>query len=88
MIKVTIGKSEDYTTEPLIDYYCFLKNYQIICCNLSKQKQLDADTSSIQQTEFYGKLEANSQVGTVLRKIKGNCFRILQRNSKRFVKNI
>ena len=47
-------------------YYYFLKHYQIICCDLSKQTILDAGPRAIQQIEFYGKLETNSKVCTVL----------------------
>ena len=37
---------------------------------LSIQKELDADPRAIQQIEFYGRLETNSQVCTVLEKSK------------------
>ena len=40
----------------------------MIAIDLSKQKELDADPRAIQQIEFYGKLETNSQVCTVLEK--------------------
>ena len=56
LIKITTGKSEDYTTGSLMDYHYFLKHYHLIACDLSKQKELDADPRSIQQVEFYGKL--------------------------------
>ena len=69
-IKITTGKSEDYTTGSLIYSYYFLKNYQIICCDLSKQTIFDADPRAIQQIEFYGNLETISQVCTVLKKSK------------------
>ena len=36
--------------------------------DLSKQKQLDADSRAIQQIEFHGVLKTNSQVCTVLEK--------------------
>ena len=54
----------------MLDYQYFRNHYQLIFCNLSKQKELDADPRAIQQIEFYGKLEANSQVCTVLEKSK------------------
>ena len=38
--------------------------------DLSKQKELDADSRAIQQIEFYGMLKTNSQVCTVLEKSK------------------
>ena len=60
--KIATGKGDDYTTECLLDYQYFK--------DLSKQKELDADPRAIQQIEFYGKLETNSQVCTVLEKSK------------------
>ena len=49
---------------------------------------MDADSRAIQQIEFYGMLKTNSQVCTVLEKIKGSDARILQRNSKSSMNNI
>ena len=49
----------------LLDYQYFKDHYQLIAVDLSKQKELDADSRAIQQTEFYGKLQTNSQVCTV-----------------------
>ena len=43
---------------------------QLICCKLSQQKKLDTDPRAIQQIDFYGKLETNSQLCTVLEKSK------------------
>ena len=68
--KIASGKGDDYTTGCLLDYDYFLKHYQLIATGLSKQKELDADSRAIQQTEFYGKLETSSQVCTVLEKSK------------------
>ena len=42
----------------------------MVAVDLSKQKELDADPSAIQKIEFYGKLDTNSQVCTVLEKWK------------------
>ena len=78
-------KGHDYTTGCLLDYQYFRDHYQLIAVDLSKQKELDADPRAIQQVGFYGMLNTNSQVCTVLRKIKRNCIRILQRNSKSVV---
>ena len=64
------GKGDDSSTGSLLDYYYHLKHYQLICCNLSQQKELDADPRAIQQIEFYGKLETNSQECTVLKNQK------------------
>ena len=68
--KISTGKGDDYTTGCLLDYQYFKDHYQLIAVDLSKKKELDADTRAIQQTEFYGKLETNSQVCTVLEKSK------------------
>ena len=66
--KSATGKGDDYTTGCLLDYQYFKDHYQLIAVDLSKQKELDADPRAIQQIEFYGKLETNSQVCTVLEK--------------------
>ena len=42
-----------------------LPHYQIIAVNLSKQKELDADSIAIQLIESYGMLVTNSQVCTI-----------------------
>ena len=68
--KIATGKGEDYTTGCLIDFDYFKRHYQLIVCDLSKKAILDADPRSIQQLEFYGKLDINSQVCTVLEKSK------------------
>ena len=54
----------------LLDYQYFKDHYQLITVDLSKQKELDADPRAIQQIGFYGKLETNSQLCTVLEKSK------------------
>ena len=61
---ISTGKGDHYTTGCLLDYQYFK------AVDLSKQKELDADPRAIQQIEFYGKLEINSQVCTVLEKSK------------------
>ena len=45
-------------------------HYHLIACDLSKQKELDADPRAIQQIEFYCMLDTNSQILTVLEKSK------------------
>ena len=42
----------------------------MIASDLSKQKELDADPRAIQQIQFYGKLETNSQLCTGLEQSK------------------
>ena len=52
------------------DYQYFKDHYQLIVVDLSKQKELDADSRAIQQIESCGMLRTNSQVCTVLEKSK------------------
>ena len=66
--KIATGTGDDYTTGCLLDYQYFRDHYQLIAVDLSKQKELDADPRAIQQIEFYGMLNTNSQVCTVLEK--------------------
>ena len=68
--KIATGKGDNCTTGCLLDYQYFRDHYQLICCNLSQQKELDPDETANQQTEFYGKLGIDSQVCTVLEKSK------------------
>ena len=68
--KIETGKGDDYATGCLLDYQYFEDHYQLIAVDLSKQKKLDADPRAIQQLEFYGMLNTNSQVCTVLEKSK------------------
>ena len=58
--KVMIGKGEDYTTGSLLDYNYFKKHYKLVAVDLSKQKELDADSGAIQQIEFKHMLGTNS----------------------------
>ena len=68
--KITTGQEDDYTTGCFLDYQYFKDHYNLIATDLSKQKELDADSRAIQQIEFYGMLKTNSQVCTVLEKSK------------------
>ena len=85
--KTATGQGDDYTTGCLLDYQYFKDHYNLIAIDLSKQKELDADSRAIQQIEFYGMLKTNSLVCS-FRKIKRNDARILQRNSKSSVNSI
>ena len=60
--KTATGQGDDYTTGCLLDYQYFKDHYQLIAVDLSKQKELDADSRAFQQIEFYGMLKTNSQV--------------------------
>ena len=63
--KTTTGQRKDYTTGCLLDYQYLKDYYQLIAVDLSKQKELDADSRAIQQTEFYWMLKTDSKVCTV-----------------------
>ena len=60
--KIATGQGDDYTTGCLLDYQYFKDHYNLIAVDLSKQKELDADSRAIQQIEFYGMLKNKSQV--------------------------
>ena len=68
--KIATETVDGYKTGCLLDYQYFKNHHQLTSVDLSKQKELDADPRAIQQIEFYGKLETNSQVCTVLEKLK------------------
>ena len=67
---VMIGKGKDYTTGPLFDSNYFNKHYKLVTVDLSKQKELDADPTAIQQVEFKYMLGTNSTIYWVLEKSK------------------
>ena len=66
--KVMIGKGEDYTTGPLLDFNYFDKQYKLVAVDLSKQEELDADLRAIQQIEFKYMLRTKSTIYWVLEK--------------------
>ena len=68
--KFATGLRDDYTTGCLLDYQYFKGHYQFIAVDLSKQKELDGDPRALRQIEFYGMLKTNSQLYTVLEKLK------------------
>ena len=69
--KIETRQEDDYTTGGLLYYQYFKDQYQLIAVKISKQKELDVDpTKAIQQIEFYGMLDTNSQVCTILKKSK------------------
>ena len=68
--KTATRQRDDYTTGCLLDYHYFKDHYQPVAVDLNKQKELNADSRAIQQIEFYGMLKTNSQVCTVLEKLK------------------
>ena len=90
--KTPTGQGDDYTAGFLLDYQYFKDHYQLIAVDLSKQKELDADSRATQQIEFCGMLNTKkSQVCTVKKNPKKLCYKvtaILQRNCKSSVNNI
>ena len=80
--KTATGQGDDYTTGCLLDYQYFKDHYNLIAIDLSKQKELDADSRAIQQIEFYGMLKTNSQVCTVLEKLKETMLQFSKRTAK------
>ena len=68
--KIAIGQGDDYTTRCLLHFQYFKNHYNLIAIDLSKQKELDADSRAIQQIESHVMLKTNSQVCTVLEKSK------------------
>ena len=68
--KVMIGKGGDYTRGSLLDYDYFSKHYKLVAVDLSKQKELEADSREIQQIEFKYMLETNLTIYWVLEKSK------------------
>ena len=63
--KIT-GQGDDYTTDCLLDFSYFQKNYRIIAADLSKQKLLDADWRAIQKIIFTGKIKATEDKTRVI----------------------
>ena len=52
--KTATGQENYYTAGCLLDYQYFKDHYNLIAIDLSKQKELDADSRAIQQVEFMG----------------------------------
>ena len=51
--KIATGQGDDCTTGCFLDCQYFKDHYNLISIDLSKQKELDADSRAIQQIEFY-----------------------------------
>ena len=45
--KIATGQGDDYTTGCLLDYQYFKDHYNLVAIDLSKQKELDADSRAI-----------------------------------------
>ena len=65
-----IVKGEDYTTGSLFDFNYFDKHYKLVAVDLSKQKELDADSRAIPQIEFKYMFGTDSIIYWALEKSK------------------
>ena len=52
--KIATGQGDDYATGCLLDFQYFKDHSNLVAIDLSKQKELDADSRAIQQIEFMG----------------------------------
>ena len=68
--KTVTGQDDGYKTSCWLDYQYFKDHYNVTAVDLSKQKELDADSRAIQKIELNGMLKTNSLVCTVLEKSK------------------
>ena len=80
--KTATGQGDANTTECLLYYQYFKGHCQLIAVDLSKQKDLDADSRPVQQTEFYRMLKTNSQVCKVLEKSKETMLEVFKETAK------
>ena len=80
--KVSIWQRDNYTTGCLLDYQYFKDHYQLIAVDLSEQKELYANSRSVQQIEFSGTLKNKSQVCEILEKSKETMLEFYKRTAK------
>ena len=59
-LKMTTGRSEDYSTGCLLDYDYYIKDLNIVGIDLSHQAVLDSDPKINQQIEFVYKLPSGN----------------------------
>ena len=78
--KIATGKGDDYTTGCLLDYPYFKENYKMIAIDLSRQNELDADPSAIQQINFTANLDRdeNSTIFFIIEEAKETVFECSQ----------
>ena len=75
LLKMTTGRSEDYSTRCLLDYDYYIKDFSIGGIDLSHEAVLDSDPKINQQIEFVYKLPSgnaaiNYDLLTILEKEK------------------
>ena len=60
LLKMTTGRSEDYSTGCLLDYDYYIKDFNIVGIDLSHQAVLDSDPKINQQIEVVYKLPSGN----------------------------
>ena len=60
LLKITTGRSEDYSTGCLLDYDSYIKDFNIVGLDLSHQAPLDSDPKINHQIEFIYKLPSGN----------------------------
>ena len=66
----------------MLDYQYFKDHYQTTAVDLSKQKELDADSRAIQQMEIYEMLKIKSQICSILKKSKETVLEFYKETAK------
>ena len=63
---IATGQGNDYKTGCLLDYQYYKDHYNLIAIDISKLKELNADSRAFQQIEFFGMLKTTTRVCTIL----------------------
>ena len=71
--KISIKQGDDNTTDCLLHFAYFEKNYRLIAADLSKQKDLHADSRAIQQITFTGKTDNTIRFYYILEQLVQEC---------------
>ena len=87
LLKMTTGRSEDYSTGCLLDYDYYIKDFNIVGIDLSHQAVLDSDPKINQRIEFVYKLLSgnvviNYDLLTVLEKEKQEVLKFSEKTVK------
>ena len=62
LLKMTTGRSEDYSTRCLLDYNYYIKDFNVVGIDLSHQAVIDSGSKINQQIEFIYKLQSGNAV--------------------------
>ena len=60
LLKMTAGRSEDYSIGCLLDYDYYIKDFNIVVTDLSHEAVLDSDPKINKQIEFFYKLPSSN----------------------------